>query len=68
MRRAVAKALVRSAAAYTTLEDLFADLFGGFVAPHADQGDLQHVVVLTFEEPALTADAGDRLPPQPRGA
>lgn len=35
------------------LEDLFNDLFSGFVAPRAERGDLQHVVDLTFQEAAL---------------
>jgi NADPH:quinone reductase-like Zn-dependent oxidoreductase len=33
-----------------------------------EDGHARGKVVLTFEEPALTADAGDRLPPRPRGA
>ena len=33
-----------------------------------EDGHARGKVVLTFEEPAITADAGDRLPPQPRGA
>lgn len=35
------------------LEDLLRDLFGGFVAPRVDRGDLRAVVEVTFGESAL---------------